>query len=101
MSDTKGNPHVLGAQLAIDAGMADLGSAVAQLAIAFELRTLTLALTQNTPGWLDEVRGRLGHPAVPDLPVEDDPDRRCNKRWVDGRNEVRCWGAEGHEGECT
>lgn len=60
MTDMKGNPHY---DLLRDQGMLPEHAIVhSNLTVAFELRTLTLALAQNTPGWLDEVRGRLGHP---------------------------------------
>lgn len=38
---------------------------LATVALAFEQRTANLIAAQATPGWLDEVRGRLGHPTPP------------------------------------
>jgi hypothetical protein len=97
-----GNPHVdalLGRELPVVEAQY-----LATLAQAFELRTLTLALSQNTPGWLDEVRARLGYPTAPPAPQPPAPeerDQRCNKPLMDGRNEIRCWGPKDHDGDCT
>jgi len=41
------------------------------LAVAFEQRTANLIAAQATPGWLDEVRERLGHPTSPAPPAPE------------------------------
>ena len=71
------------------------------LAVAFEQRTANLIAAQATPGWLDEVRERLGHPTAATPPTPEERDQRCNKPFLDGRMEVRCWAPKDHEGECT
>lgn len=114
-----GNPYAAKARHQLDMELNAAGAlAEAQLAVAFELRTLTLAITQNTPDWLDAVRSRLGHPTESTLirdepwqstkpftaatpPTPEERDQRCNKPLMDGRNEIRCWGPKDHEGDCT
>lgn len=98
------------------------------LAVAFELRTLTLALAQGTPGWLDEVRARLGHPTAPETvhhqceawELREGADgarycaacgkqwepresryKRCEKMVDPGHGNVRCWLNAGHDEPCS
>jgi hypothetical protein len=87
--------------------------AEAVLAQAQEQRTANLiAYMQGNPSALVSdsldvtVRERLGLPPDPVMPVADlvaaapTPDSRCNMPLMDGRNEIRCWLRDGHEGDC-
>lgn len=75
----------------------------AVLAVAFELRTANLiacsqkVYLRDSP---DMIRERMGEAPLAGKFEPSAPVVSCPTRLMDGRNEIRCWGVAGHEGEC-